>query len=297
MWDVVIIGAGMAGLSTAIWARRLGLTAIVLEREPEPGGQLTAIRGPILDYPGLDLPEGAALTERLVRQAREAGAELHSDWPVQAVDLPSRVCETARGRVAGRSLVMATGITARRLGVPGEEELYRQRLIRRPSHDLPWFAGKRVAVIGGGDRAAENALILAGVARQVLLLHRGDRLRARPEFTQAMQAHPRIAVHLQTPVSRFDPTGQGIEIATTAGGLQVDALCIYIGNRPNSDLVAGQVALDPDGYILTDRQGRTSVPGLLAVGDVCTLPAFQSLSTAAGQAMVVAKQIALQKGS
>lgn len=293
MWDVVIIGAGMAGLSTAIWARRLGLSALVLERESEPGGQLTAIGGRIVDYPGLDLPEGAHLVQRLVEQAREAGAELQLDRPVQSVDGSALRCQTARGPVAGKSLVIATGITARRLNCPGEEELYQRRLVRRPSHDLAWFAGKRVAVIGGGDRAAENALMLAGVARQVLLLHRGPQLRARREFSDPVLSHPAILVCLNSPVDRFTLSGQAVTIQTPPGDWEADGVCIYIGNRPHSELVAGQVELDAEGYIRTDRHGQTSQPGIFAAGDVCTPPAFQSLSTAAGQAMMVAKSISL----
>lgn len=297
--DMVIVGAGMAGLSTAIWARRLGLSAVVLEREAAPGGQLTVIRGKIVDYPGVDLPDGAALTDRLLRQAREAGAEIRLDWKVEAVEADRLTYQTAHGPVTGRNLVIATGITARRLGIPGEEELYRARLVRRPSHDLAWFAGKRVAVIGGGDRAAENGLMLAEVAGQVVVLHRGERLRARQSLAEPLLAHRRVAVRWQSKPARFVVGEQGVRIETEGPGqaepTEVDAVCIYIGNQPNSDLVAGQAERDPEGYIVTDRYGQTSLPGLYAVGDVCTLPPYQSLVTAGGQAMVVAKQIALNR--
>ena len=123
-WDVVIVGAGMAGLATAIWARRLGLEPLVLEREGRAGGQLNQIGGRIFDYPGLDLPSGEALTQRLVRQAEEAGATLR-------LGLPSPPCQPRphlrdpRGPVTGRALVIATGLSARRLGVDGEQDLYR----------------------------------------------------------------------------------------------------------------------------------------------------------------------------
>lgn len=299
MWDVVVIGAGMAGLSTAIWARRLGLSALVLERNREPGGQLTAIHGRIIDYPGLDLPDGAALVNQLVRQAHEAGAEIRLDWPVLAVDAAARSCMTPQGVVSGGALVIATGLRARRLEVPGEESLHERQLVRRPSHDLAWFAGKRVAVIGGGDRAAENSLMLGQVADRVYLLHRGERLRARPEFTAQLAAHGRIEARLKARVTAFE-VGEDDRVTIALEGaapLVVDGVCVYIGNRPNSELVAGQVALDGDGYIITDRQGQTSQPGVFAVGDVCTPPAFQSLATAAGQAMAAAKQAALQRGS
>lgn len=295
-WDIVIVGAGMAGLATAIWARRLGLEPLVLEAAPRPGGQLNQIRGRIFDYPGLDLPSGEALTERLMRQAAEAGARVDLGRTVRAVSAAERTCLTSEGPVTGRALVIATGLRARRLGVEGERALYEGNWVRRPSYDLPWFRGRRVAVIGGGDRALENAGLLLPVAREVHLLSRGP-LRARTDLSAPVLANDRLVHHERARVGRFDvrPDGVTVEVhqADRVWPLEVDAVCIYIGNEPNSQLVAGQVELDPEGYIVTDRFGQTSVPGVFAAGDVCTPPAYQSLANAAGQAMVVAKRIAL----
>lgn len=295
-WDIVIVGAGMAGLATAIWARRLGLEPLVLEAAPRPGGQLNQIRGRIFDYPGLDLPSGEALTERLMRQAAEAGTRVDLGRTVRAVSAAERTCLTSEGPVTGRALVIATGLRARRLGVEGERALYEGNWVRRPSHDLPWFRGRRVAVIGGGDRALENAGLLLPVAREVHLLSRGP-IRARTDLSAPVLANDRLVHHERARVGRFDvrPDGVTVEVhqADRVWPLEVDAVCIYIGNEPNSQLVAGQVELDPEGYIVTDRFGQTSVPGVFAAGDVCTPPAYQSLANAAGQAMVVAKRIAL----
>lgn len=296
-WDLVIVGAGMAGLSTAIWARRLGMTAVVLEQAPQAGGQLTAIGGRIFDYPGLDLPQGSALTERLLQQAADWGVAVQLDQPVMRVAAHRLACMTPSGAVAGRSLVVATGLRSRRLEIDGEEELHRGRWIRRPSHDLPWFAGRRVAVIGGGDRAVENALMLAPVAKQVWLLTRGGGLRAREPFVAAMRAEPAIRHLPSTRVERCRVTGDHVVLALEQDGqrsdLEADAVCVYIGNQPNTDLLEGQVALDEEGYVVTDRFGQSSLPGVYAVGDVCTQPPYQSLSTAGGQAMVVAKRVAM----
>ncbi|WP_374711854.1 NAD(P)/FAD-dependent oxidoreductase [Symbiobacterium terraclitae] len=295
-WDVVVVGAGMAGLATALWARRLGLEPVVLERENRAGGQLNAIGGRVFDYPGLDLPNGDALTARLLRQAEEAGVALHLDRPVSAVSASDRTCETPAGPVAGRALVLATGLRARRLNVAGEEALHRGGWVRRPSHDLPWFRGRRVAVIGGGDRALENAGMLLPVADRVYLLTRGA-VRARPDLAAPVLAHPKLVHRAGATVVRFRVGPGSVLVDVAEGGgqreLEVDAVCIYIGNAPNSELVAGQVELDAEGYIVTDRYGETSVPGVFAVGDVCTPPPYQSLATAGGQAMVVAKRIAL----
>jgi len=295
-WDVLIVGAGMAGLATAIWARRLGLEALVLEQEPRAGGQLSAIGRRIVDYPGLDLPYGTALTERLLRQAAEAGARVGLNRPVLALSAADRSCTIPDGLVAGRALVIATGLHPRRLGVEGEEAIYRQGWVRRPSHDRAWFRGRRVAVIGGGDRALENAGLLLPVAARVHLLTRGP-LRARRNLARPVLASDKVVHHQGVTVTRFRPGPDAVllDVAGPDGqwALEVDAVCIYIGNAPNTRLVEGQLQLDPEGYIVTDRHGRTSVPGVYAAGDVCTPPAYQSLANAAGQAMVVAKHIAL----
>lgn len=301
-WDVAIIGAGMAGLSTAVWARRLGLSAIVLEAEPHPGGQLRTIQGNIIDYPGLDLVSGETLGERLRRQAEAAGADLRLDLAVRRVDVATRTCYTDGETVAAGALVLATGLTRRRLGVPGEAEFERSGLLRRPSRAPQWYQGKRVAVVGGGDRAVENALLLARVASQVYLVHRRAELRARPDFQQQMIAEPTIQRLLETEVRAFRLGGSApltLTLAPAAGGqafdLPVDTACVYIGNQPNTALLEGQAKLTPEGYLHTDATGRTSLSDVYAVGDVCTPPQYQSLVTAAGQAMAVAKQIALSQ--
>ena len=296
-WNVVVIGGGIAGLSAAIWGRRLGLSTLVLEQAAEAGGQLRRIVQPIIDYPGLDGTTGADLSQRLRQQAEAAGAAFRPSCPVTGIEVSARLCRTAGGTMAGDALVLASGISPGRLGVPGEAEVP----LHRPSEEPDWFRGKRVAVVGGGDRAAENALLLAAVAREVHLIHRGLRLRARPSFQEEILAADHVRLHLQSEVTALRTDGPAPVLVDLRrdGALEtlpVDACCIYVGNRPNTELVAGQVALSPEGYVITGRNGRSSAPGFYAVGDVCTAPAYQSLATAAGQAMVVAKQIALSLG-
>ncbi|HYG60644.1 MAG TPA: NAD(P)/FAD-dependent oxidoreductase, partial [Symbiobacteriaceae bacterium] len=290
-------GAGIAGLSTAIWSRRLNLSTLVLEQSPHEGGQLRAIAQPIIDYPGVQAASGPDLAGALRRQAADAGAVLRLGEPVTAVDLPAHSCSTPSGVVCWQALVLAAGLTARRLGVPGESELYSHGLVRRPSRDPAWFRGKRVAVVGGGDRAAENALMLASLAEQVYLIHRRAGLRARESFQEPLRQAPNVEWLLCTEVSsfRFDPLRLCLAQPERDWELPADAVCIYIGNRANASLVAGRVDLDPAGRVLVDRNGQTSAAGVYAVGDICTPPEYQSLATSAGQAMVVAKHIALSR--
>lgn len=299
-WNVVIIGGGIAGLSAAIWARRLGLSTLVLEQAAEAGGQLRSIVQPIVDYPGLEGATGAELSRRLREQAEASGALLRPSRPVERIDCARRCCYVGEEAVSGGALVLATGLSARQLGVPGEAELAARGLRHRPSREPLWFRGKRVAVVGGGDRAAENALLLGSVAREVHLLYRGGQLRARAGFVELLQAACATSLHPLTTVTaiRFSGDEVLVDIGQPGGPgtLTLDAICIYIGNRPNTDLVEGQVDLTEAGYLVTDRNGRSSVLGIYGVGDVCTPPEYQSLTTAAGQAMVVAKHIALSGG-
>lgn len=297
-WDVLIVGGGMAGLSAAIWARRLGLSTLVLEREPDVGGQLHRIGFPIVDYPGLQPCRGALLAAQLKSQAAAAGAALRTTEGAQTLHVSARVCDNGGQREQVQALIIATGLSPRRLGVPGEGDLYRAQLVRRPSQEPDWFRTRRVAVIGGGDRAVENALLLAPLAGSVWLIHRRPDLSARPSLQARLREAPSVRLRLGVQVTEIAVHGPSATLALSDGSeLSVDAVCPYIGNQPNTDLVRGQLDLDPVGYIRTDATGQTSAPGVYAVGDVRTSPHFQSLSTAAGQAMVAAKQIALNLGA
>lgn len=293
-WDLVIVGAGMAGLSTAIWARRLGLSALVLEQRPVVGGQLSGLRE-LVDYPGVPETTGDGLASNLRRQAEAMGAVLQTQRQVLRLDAASLTLETAAGPLVARSIVLATGLRPRRLGVPGEERL----VLRRPSHEPDWFRCKRVAVIGGGDRAAENSLLLTETASQIHLIHRSAALRARADFAQAVATHLAIDLRLDAQVTAFATEGDQVCVEGMQHGqpwsLLVDGVCIYIGNQPNSELVRGQAGCDQAGYVQVDQHMESSIPGLFAVGDVSTPPAYQSLVWAAGQGMVAAKQIALRQ--
>jgi thioredoxin reductase (NADPH) len=296
-WDVLIIGAGIAGLSTAIWAQRLGLNALVLEQQPSVGGQLRWISPPIEDYPGLPATPGSAFAGQLEEQAESAGAVIHPEERVTSVDLDAKRCDTASGSYWGHALVIATGISPRRLDIPGEETVQSMGLVRRPSLELEWFRHKDVAVIGGGDRAVENALKLAPVTRKVYLIHHKEQLRARSDFQADLMRAEGVRFWRNSRVTAITPPGCRIALQIDQEGnsrsLEVDALCVYIGNRPNTRFLLGRVGTAKAGYVTTDAFGQTELPGVYAVGDVCTPPEFQSLISAAGQAMVVAKQIAL----
>lgn len=303
-WDVIITGAGPGGLAAAIWCRRLGLRTLVLEKAARPGGQVLEIAQPIRDYPGIPATDGPSLAAALAGQAREAGAEILVHTAALAVETAADVLRVSAesGTFTARRLIVATGARPRLLGVPGEAEMIQRGEVWRGSRDAMRFAGKEVAVVGGGDRALQNALMLAEAGAAVTLIHRSARFRARREFLAAAADHPRVRILAGT-VTRILGAGrvEAVEVAPLPQAaarvatltLPVAAVFIYIGMEPVSDLVRGWAELEGEGLVKTDVAGRTAASGIFAVGDVRTPPEFRSIVTAAGQGMTAAKAVAL----
>ncbi len=297
--DVIIVGGGPGGLAAAVWCRRLRLRTLVLERAAAPGGQALEIDHPVEDYPGLRARDGRALAAALLDHARAAGAEVLVDQHVQRIaSIPGGV-QVAAGTAtfSARRLILATGARPRRLGVPGEAEMIARGENWRGSRHAARFGGKPVAVVGGGDRAVQNALMLAQASASVTLIHRSPRFRARSEFLAPALRHPRIRILIGTVLRILGQERvEGLEVAPhgqPSVTLPVAAVFVYIGMEPASELVAGLVERDGDGLVRADSAGRTTFPEIYAVGDVRTPPEFRSIITAAGQAMAAAKDIAL----
>jgi thioredoxin reductase (NADPH) len=296
-FDVVIIGGGPAGVSAAVWCADLGLSAVVLEREREPFGQLRWIHNPIANYLGVRAQNGAELIERFEETARLWGVRIDTGAVVESVDCKRRVVTLAggRGEIAGRALFLATGIRRRTLGVPGEDRFVGKGILRSGAGERENVKGKRVVVVGGGDAAAENALLLAEFARRVHLVHRRDRLAARPEFYRAVESSPNIETIFESEIVEL-VGGERLEKVDIKGPdgsvtrLPVDHFIARIGVAPNSEIVAGQLDLDPAGYILVDAESRTSVHAIYGLGDVAN-PTSPTISTATGTAATAAKSV------
>jgi thioredoxin reductase (NADPH) len=303
MHDVVIIGAGPAGLAAALWCDQLGLDTLVLEQSEVVGGQLHSIYGAIENYLGLRALSGADLLARFSDQIDGAGFDLWTNVEIATVDLGAKRVSLRSGEtLRSISIIIATGVRRRHLGIPGEKEFSGRGIIESAARDRNLFAGKDVCVIGGGDAAVENALLLADVCATVTLVHRGQTLRARREFVEQLQTNHCITVFPESVVSRIigNEEVEAVEIrrkeAIKPFQMAVRGILIRIGVEPNTDPFRGQLQLDEKGYVVVTSQQETSLSNVFAIGDVSNQLA-PTISGATGAGATVAKVIAtrLQK--
>jgi thioredoxin reductase (NADPH) len=298
-YQVVVIGAGPAGISAAIWSHRLNLSTCILEKEAQIGGQLAHIQNPLIDYPGFPFSTGRDLLKSFQNHLQSTKVDLYLSSLVVKVDPNERIVYTRDGAYGYDFLILATGAKDRRLGVPGEEVLLRQTY--SASRDRHRFRGKQVCVVGGGDRALEGAWLLAEAGANVLLVHRSDRFRARAEFREKAIGHPNIQVFTHTQVKAFfgDPDIQELELVRYQPQKQnmrvsVDAVFVRIGTQPNNELLQGIVERNADGTCKVNAWFETSVDNLYCIGDAQVHPDYSSIATAVGQGMIAAKRISLR---
>jgi thioredoxin reductase (NADPH) len=306
MHDVIIIGAGPAGLSAANWCDELGLDTLVLERSSEVGGQLLSIYNPIDNYLGVRVSDGRAMRELFTDQIRDSEFDLWTDVEIENVSLSAkRVVLRSGEELQSIGIIIASGVRRRRLGIVGEAELVGHGVMESGIRDRDQFAGKDVCIVGGGDAAAENALLLAEVCPTVTLVHRGKKLRARPEFVERLRGEHCITVFTDSVVRRVIGTTEveGVEIlrggAIKSFEMAVKGVLVRIGVEPNTELFSGQLHLDERGYIVVTGEQETSVGNVFAIGDVSN-PLAPTISGACGAGATAAKVIAArlnEKGS
>ncbi|MFA5139311.1 MAG: thioredoxin-disulfide reductase [Elusimicrobiota bacterium] len=285
---IIIIGSGPAGCTAAIYAARAGLSPLLLAGI-RAGGQLMTTTD-VENFPGFPEPvSGPELMERMRKQVERLGvASVQED--VSRVDLSSRPfsIETTEGRKEdAQALIVATGADARWLGLESETRLRGKGVSACATCDGFFFRGKEVALVGGGDSAMEETLFLARFASKVTLVHRRSEFRASNVMRERVRSHPKISFALDSVVEEV--LGQekvsGVRLKDVKTGrsseLRCDGLFVAIGHKPNTDLFRGQLALDPNGYIVTDGRARTNVPGVFAAGDVMD-PHYRQAVTSAG---------------
>lgn len=292
--DVIIIGGGPAGLSTALWCAELGLQARVIECRAEFGGQLLRIFGRITNYLGCEAQSGLHLRDRFLEHAASIEFERSLGSGVAMVDLSSKKIKLADGSAdQARTLVIATGVRRRKLNIPGEDTFQGRGILKSGLDEKNLVAGKRVVIVGGGDAALENAALLAPVAERVTIIHRREGFSARSEFVEAIAHFGNVECVFNSVVTEIKGD-EMVESVTLRGSesveINADAVLIRIGVRPNSDLFRDKLVLDRFGYLVVDRDCKTSVAGVFAVGDVAN-PISPTISTAVGMGATAAKSI------
>lgn len=296
--DTVIIGAGCAGLTAAIYAGRANLKPLVLQGH-EPGGQLS-LTTLVENFPGF--PEGIQgpeLIENMKKQAARFGAEFQNGHLVHA-DLRQRpfVLDLGKDKLRTRTLIIASGASARWLGLPHEQALIGHGVSSCATCDGFFFTGKEVAVVGGGDSAMEEALFLTRFATRVSIIHRRDQFRASKIMLERARQNDRIRFLTNTVVEDVYDVGKqevtGLKLRNVKTGVTSDfpasALFLGIGHIPNAAMFDGQLDKDSDGYIKTENYVFTRVPGVFACGDVQDRRYRQAI-TASGSGCMAAMEV------
>ncbi len=293
MYDMIIIGSGPAGMAAAIYAKRACLNTLVLERTGFGGGQVLNTYE-VDNYPGLPGISGFELAQKMSEHATKMQAPT-AEADVTAIRKEDGyyVIEAESNRYDTKGIIIATGAKHAHLNVPGEEELAGMGVSYCATCDGAFFAGRDVAVVGGGDVAVEDAIFLARSCRKVYLIHRRDELRAAKTLQEALKTYDNVEVLWNTTVEEIkgDEAVSSLRIKNKVSGeekeLPVAGVFIAVGILPNSEPFNGLVAMDAGGYIEAGEDCKTNMPFVYAVGDVRTKPLRQVVTAVADGANAV----------
>ncbi len=312
-YDIIIIGGGAAGISAALWCDELGLSAIVLEAAEEFGGQLLWTHNEIKNHLGIEAENGREMRDIFLRQIENRKFERRFNAKVLNLSEQEAVatcqlnlseqeavatCQSSftvfleNGEtISANSIVIASGIRRRKLNIEGELKFQNKGIITSGKRDAEKARGKNVLIVGGGDAAFENCLILAETAKSVTLAYRGKMFRARAEFVEQVEQNPKIKVLTETNVKRISGKENVEFVEFENGGRQsFEIIVIRIGVEPNTEFLRGKIELDSQSYIKINENCETSVKNIYAVGDVAN-PLSPTISTAVGMGATVAKTI------
>ena len=296
LFDVLVLGGGPAGYTAAMYAARAGLQVAVLERLAA-GGQM-ALTHQVDNYPGFDEGvDGFELGVRMQKGAERFGAQtIYGD--VQSVELRGEIkkLHTDQGTFLARAVVVATGANPRKLGIPMEQELTGKGVHYCAACDGMFYRGKTVVLVGGGNSAVADALVLARVAKKVILVHRRDTLRASKIYHEPLQKAENLEFRWNSEVVSLvhGDRVEGVVLRNNITGeseqLSCDGVFVSIGRTPATTLFEGQLELDDNGYIVAGESTATNLPGVYAVGDVRT-KAVRQIVTATADGAVAAHEI------
>ena len=300
LYDVIVVGGGPAGLTAALYLARARYRVLVVEKTGF-GGQIT-ITHEVVNYPGVFNTSGFELTETMRKQAESFGAEfLLAEVESLDMDGDIKTVRTSRGELYAFGVLLATGAHPRAVGFKGEEEYKGRGVAYCATCDGQFFTGKDVFVIGGGYAAAEEAVFLTKFARKVTILIRKDDFSCAQSIAEAARNHPKITVLTNTTVEEVSgqvglnyirykntKTGEVTEFRAKEG--EHFGVFVFAGYQPATDLVKGLVELDEQGYVITDCNRKTNVPGLYAAGDLCVKP-LRQVVTAVGDGALAATEL------
>ena len=293
--ELIIIGGGPAGLTAALYAARASVNPLALIGETL-GGQV-ATTTDIENYPGFPAGiGGAALAQQMQAHAEQYGAQIQFET-VTGVDLTAYPFKlgTRRREYTAKAVVISTGSSPRKLGVPGEEKFRGRGVSYCATCDGYFYKDKQVVVFGGGNSAIDESLFLTRLVSNIQIVHRRDQLRADPILQDRARANPKIEFIWDTVAEEIlgDSEAKAVRVRNLKTGevsqIETDGVFIYIGHTPNTELFVGQLELDDHGYIVTDRRQQTSVPGVFAAGDVQDA-VFRQIVTAAGTGAAAAME-------
>ena len=292
VYDILILGGGPAGLTAALYAKRAGVSVLVLEKTIY-GGQV--INTPTVEnYPGIASITGVDLAMALHDQVTGLGVEVRMEEPISCqLDTDPKVVTTSRGSYEAKTVILANGVKRRQLGCPGEERLAGRGVSYCATCDGAFFQGKVTAIVGGGNTALEDALFLANHCTTVHLIHRRDAFRGSAILVQAVEKRENIVLHYDTVVEEIQGENkvESLRLKNVQTGketaLAADGVFVAVGLMPDNEAFAGQVEMDKAGYIVAGEDCRTSQPGVYAAGDTRT-KAVRQIVTAAADGAVAA---------
>lgn len=276
IYDVVIIGGGPGGYTAALYAARAGLSTVVLEKL-SAGGQM-ALTSQIDNYPGIpETIDGFTLGQQMQAGAERFGA-ITEYAEVTALDLAAnpKVIQSSEGTFYGKTVILATGASPRNLGLPKEMELIGRGVNYCAACDGMFYRGKTVVVVGGGNTAAADAMMLSRLCEKVIVVHRRDTLRATKIYHEPLMNAPNVEFRWNSAVTELlhGEKLTGIRVKNLQTGEEItidcDGIFVSIGRQPATELAAGQLTLDPGGYVIAGESTETNIPGVFAVGDIRT---------------------------
>jgi thioredoxin reductase (NADPH) len=295
-WELIIIGAGPAGLAAGIYGVRSGLKTLVLE-EKIAGG--TMADAPMIEnYPGFRSVSGFELAQKMVAHAKDSGVTIHEFETVTELDLKTaeKTVKSDKATYKTKAVIITSGSHYRELDIPGEKEFRGKGVSYCGLCDGPLFKGKRLLVVGGGNSALITTLYLAGLASEVKIAHRKDSFRAEAALVQSLREKPNIEILWNTEITQIKGerlVNKAILLdnkANVTRELTIDGIFIQVGEDPNSRIAReASVAVDEDGYVIVDALQRTSIHGVYAAGDVSNHPVKQ-VGTAVGQGITAATE-------